>query len=193
MRPHLLANLIFWLTLTAAAAHAAPPVELELATEQGVQITAPQEWVQLLTRIGIERVQIRGKRGGDEPKAENRGTAQRPSYHVTGIVTKSGQLKLPGGLFGPADRSKLKDYFDRLGADGAESLTAPRGRFGLTQKELEAVLADLSQSIEFETKGQPPRAVIYRLQAKFTHKFALDAETEQLLREAKAVDDELKG
>ena len=39
----------------AATAHAAPPIELELATERGVQITAPQEWLQLLAGIGIEQ------------------------------------------------------------------------------------------------------------------------------------------
>jgi hypothetical protein len=193
MRRKLLANLIFWLTCATGASSAAPPVELELATEQGVQITAPQEWLQLLAGIGIERVQIRGMRGGDEPKAENRGTAERPSYRVTGIVTKRGQLLLPGGVFTRGDRAKLKDFFDRLGADGAESLTAPRGRFGLTEKEMAAVLADLSQSIEFETNGQRPEAVIERLHAKFVHKFVLDGEGERILREAKPFDDELKG
>jgi hypothetical protein len=177
----------------ASAAHAALPIELELASEQGVQITAPQQWLQLLTGIGIERVRIRGVRGGDEPGVENRGTAQKPSFRVVGILTARDQLRLPGGTFSRGDRTKLKDYFDRLAADGAEALTAPRGRFGLTNKELSAALADLSQSVDFETEGQQPRAVLDRLQAKFVHKFALGGEAERKLREAKPCQDELKG
>jgi hypothetical protein len=186
------ATAVIWLAL-AAAAMAAPPVSLELATEQGVQITAPQQWLQLLTGIGIEQVRIRGMRGGDEPIVENRGTAQKPSYHILGILTARDQLLMPGGTFSRGDRAKLKDYFDRLAADGAESLTAPRGRFGLTNKELSAALAELSQSIEFETRGQQPRAVLDRLQTKFTLRFAIVGEAERMLREAKPFDDELKG
>jgi hypothetical protein len=176
-----------------AAAGAAPPIELELATERGVQITAPQEWLQLLAAIGIEHVQIRGMRAGDQPAVENRGTAQRPSYHVVGIITSRDQVRLPGGTFARGDRAKLRDFFDRLSADGAESLTAPRGRFGLTEKELSAALADLSQPIDFETKGQQPQAVIDRLSSKLTLKIAFDADATRILRAAAPLADDLKG
>src|SRR6476619_5448478 len=64
----------------AANAAAGPPIELELVTEQGVQITAPQQWLQLLAGIGIEHVQIRGSRQGDEPKIANRGSATGANY-----------------------------------------------------------------------------------------------------------------
>ena len=53
-----------------ATAHAAPPIDLVLATERGVQITAPREWLQLLAGIGIEHVRIRGSTGSDKPLAE---------------------------------------------------------------------------------------------------------------------------
>ncbi|HEY3391789.1 MAG TPA: hypothetical protein VGK58_03725 [Lacipirellulaceae bacterium] len=172
---------------------AAAPIELELATERGVQITAPREWLQLLTAVGIDNVQIRGIRSGDEPRVENRGTAERPRYHVVGILTSRHQLQLPGGTFSRGDRAKLKDYFERLTADGAESLTAPRGRFGLAEKEMTAVLADLAQPIEFPTKGQPARDVMERMQAKFKARLALDAKAAQALRDTEPCPDELKG
>ena len=57
-------------SFVAVATAAGPPIELELVTERGVQITAPQEWLQLLAGIGIEHVQIRGSRQGDEPKVD---------------------------------------------------------------------------------------------------------------------------
>ena len=57
-------------------------IELEIATERGLQITAPQEWLQLLAGIGIEHVQIRGSQQGDQPNVTNRGTGEPPSCRV---------------------------------------------------------------------------------------------------------------
>jgi hypothetical protein len=192
MQLRLLTNVVVGLAC-AAAVEAGPPIDLELATDRGVQITAPQEWLQLLAGIGFNQVRIRGLQAGDQPQAENRGTPQQPSYHVVGIIT-SRDLRLPGGTFTLGERAKLKDYFNRLEADGAQSLTAPRGRFGLTEKELAAVLADLAQPVDFETKGQQPRVVLDRLQTKLTLKFAIDTEADRAIREAAPVGgDDLKG
>jgi hypothetical protein len=187
----LLTSVLFLVALPAIA-YAAPPVELELATERGLQITAPHEWLQLLTAMGIDNVRIRGMTPGDEVKATNRGTAERPRYRVVGILTAGNQLRLPGETFTRGDRARLKDYFERLAADGAESLTATRSYFGLTEKELAAVTAELAQPIDFETKGQPPRAVIDRIQSKFSLKAVFDADAQRALRAGKPVADELK-
>ncbi len=46
---------------------AAPPIELELATESGLQITAPREWLQLMASLGIENVRIRSASSADKP------------------------------------------------------------------------------------------------------------------------------
>lgn len=192
MKLRLIAMLISaW--MGAAVARAAAPIKLELATQQGLQITAPREWLQLFAAIGIDNVRIRGAQAGDEPVATNRGTAQRPRYYVLGILTARDQLQLPGGTFGRGDRARIKDYFDRLAADGAESLTAPRGLYGLTEQELSAVFADLTQPIEFGTKGQLPQAVIDRLQGGLALQFAVDANAGAVLRNAKPFGDELKG
>jgi hypothetical protein len=184
---------MYLIVIARFADAAAAPVELELATERGVQITAPQQWVQLLAGIGITRVRIRGGRPGDEPNVTKRGGPQGASYHVVGMLTSRDELRLPGGTFSRVDRLKLKDYFARLAADGSDAVTAPRGRFGLTEKELTTVLSDLAQPVEFETKGQPPREVIGRLQTKLSLKLAIDPETDRALRTAAPVVDELKG
>jgi hypothetical protein len=177
----------------ASTARAAPPIELELATERGVQITAPQEWLQLLTSMGIDNVRIRGVRPADQPRVENRGTSGRPRYHVTGILTSRNELLLPGEKFSRGERSRLKDYFERLASDGGESLTAPRGLFGLTEKEIDAVFADLAQPIDFETKGQSPRAMIDRLQTRFALTVVVDSEADRAIRKAAPISDELNG
>jgi hypothetical protein len=177
----------------ASAAQAAAPIELELATQRGVQITAPHEWLQLLAPLGIDDVRIRGARPGDEPRVENRGSAQRPRYYALGILTAQNQLLLPGGRFSKADRGQLQSYFERLAAEGGEAMTAPRGMFGLTQKEVDAVIADFAQSVEFETKGQLPRAVIDRLQSALDSKVVIDPDADAVLGTAAPVRDELKG
>ncbi|HEX4416024.1 MAG TPA: hypothetical protein VH107_20500, partial [Lacipirellulaceae bacterium] len=149
MRTNVIIAALIWLATVATAA-AAPPIELELATERGLQITAPQEWLQLLSSIGIEHVTIHGMQPGDEPRVTNTGSPPKSAYHVLGILTLQDQLRLPGGTFSRGQRAKLKDYFDRLSADGAEAMTAPRGRFGLTEKELTAVFGELSRPVDFE-------------------------------------------
>lgn len=172
---------------------AAPPVEVELATEQGLQITAPQEWLQLLASIGVEHVQIRGMRPGDEPRVENRGTEGQPNYHLVGVITPREQLRLPAGTYSRGDRARLKDYFERLSADGPEAMTAPRGRFGLTEKELKSVFADLTPAIDFETKGQMLRTILDKLQAKLTAKLIIDGAANRTLETSSPFNDELKG
>jgi hypothetical protein len=187
-----LQSAVLLLALSHVASAAGLPIELELVTERGLQITAPQEWLQLLTGIGIEHVQIRGGGEGDEPKVTNRGSGRTATYQVVGVLTSKDQLRLPGGAFTKADRAKLKDYFARLGADGADAVTAPHIRFGLTEKELTAVLADLAQPIDFQTKGLTPRSFLDRLQTKLSLKPSVDAEAEQTMRTAAPAIDELK-
>jgi hypothetical protein len=193
MKFYLLPTATIFLAIAAVANAAGPPIELELVTEQGVQITAPQQWLQLLAGIGIEHVQIRGSRQGDKPKVTSRGSTKAANYQVIGVLTSRDQLLLPGGTFTKADRAKLKDYFAQLGADGADSVTAPHIRFGLTEKKLTAVLADLAQPIDFETKGLAPRAFLDRLQTKLSFKPSVDAEAEQAMRTAAPAVDDLTG
>jgi hypothetical protein len=193
MQLRVLANLLLLLLTVAASAEAAPPVELELATEQGVQITAPRQWLQLLTGIGIENVRIRGARANDKPLAENRGDAQHPRYHVVGILTANDRLRLPGGEFADSDRQRLADYFTRLAADGAESMTAERGRFGLTKAEYTAAHADLAQPLGFATQGQSLRAVLDRAQGKFSLPLVPDAAANRIIEAAAPVKDDVSG
>jgi hypothetical protein len=185
---------ILMLVLTLdATAQAVPPIKLELATERGLQITAPHEWLQLLTSLGIENVRIRAANPGDKPRIDNRGTEDQPRYHVLAVLTAREELRLPGGTFHVGDRTKLGDYFARLAADGPKSLTAPRGRFGLTENQFAAVYADLAQPLDFPTKDQPPRTVLERLQTKLSLQLSIDPAANQVLRDAAPIVDDLRG
>ena len=179
------------ITAIAATTIAAPPVELELATEQGVQITAPREWLQLMAGLGIQNVRIHSASATDKPVVVNRGDTAHPRFHVVGILAANEELRLPGGRFQITDRQKLANYFARLSADGADALTAPRGRFGLTEKDFAAVHADLAQPMHFATQSQSLRAVLERLQTKFALPIAPDAAAEQIIRTAPPIADEV--
>lgn len=54
---------------------------------------------------------------------------------------------MPGGKFSLRDRSTLADYLERAGTDGASSLTADRGSFGLTKSEFTTLFKQLSQPL----------------------------------------------
>lgn len=192
MRFQILFSAILVLILPVAA-RAALPVEVEIVTDQGVQITAPQEWLQLLTELGISNVRIRGARPGDEPSLANVGSVDRPRYHAVGVLTRSGELQLPGGTFRARDRRGLADYFRRLADDGVEAMTAQRGPYSLTKKQLAAVFAELAQPIEFETKGQPLASIVQRLQTKSKVPFSMDPQADRALRSAQPVEDEIQG
>jgi hypothetical protein len=175
----------------AAAVQAAPPIELELVTERGLQITAPHQWLQLFAKIGVTNVRIRTASGSEQPAVDNRGTTEQPRFHVVGVLTARNEVQLPGGTFGQGERQKLADYFARLSADGPESMTAERGRFGLTEKEFTAAHADLAQPLNFITKGQALQAVLKRVQQKLTHPLTLDAAADQAIRTAPPIADDV--
>jgi hypothetical protein len=183
--------LAFFLVLACAAAStAAPPIELELATERGLQITAPHQWLQLFADLGITNVRIRTATGGEKPAVENRGTTDAPRFHVVGLLTARDEVKLPGGTFHTSDRQQLADYFTRLAADGPQSLTAERGRFGLTEKDFAAVVGDLSQPIGVDTKGQPLPAVLNAIKQQLAQQVAPDEAAQRIIRTAKPVADD---
>lgn len=190
MRLPLLAPIIVPFVV-AAASWAAPPIDVELASERGVQATAPREWLQLFAEIGVTNVRIRGANRTDKPAIDNRGTADEPRYHVLGVIGGNNELHLPDGTFQPTDRRKLEDYFARLSADGAESLTAPRGRFGLTERNFAAVHAELAQPINFDTQGQSLRSVLDRFQKRSSLRLVPDAEAERIIAAAAPIADDV--
>ncbi len=178
---------------TATVAHAAPPVKLELATEQGLQITAPQRWLQRLAQAGIYDVRIRAAARGERPRIENIGTDGRPQYRAVGVLTARGELQLPGRTFRDSSLAQLQAYLEQVAAQGPDAMAAPRGQFGLTERQFAALLADFTQPVTFATDGQPPRAVVDRLTARMTVPVEIDTAAARSLAAAAPMADELQG
>lgn len=139
--------------LTRSAAHAALPIDLEVATEPGVPLAAPQEWARRLGRMDLGTVRLRGARGGERPRVEKKSGSSR--YHVLAILTGRNELLLPGQRFRVGDQARLAKYFQQL-PEQTEYTSVERGRFGLTKAQFEQVYAELSQPVGFSTIGKKP-------------------------------------
>lgn len=177
----------------ATLASAAGRVELEIVTERGVQITAPQEWLQRLANAGITNVRLRGGRPGDEPRIESIGSEDRPVYLVTGLLLGRDEIVLPGGRFNARQTDKLRDYLDRVAADGPEAITAAKGRFDLTEKQFTETFDELSKVIKWETKGQTLAQLIDKARQATRLEWTIDPAASKSLRAAPPVADEAKG
>jgi hypothetical protein len=159
---------------THLARGADAPVEVVIAYEQGVQITAPQEWLQQFTRLGVDNVQIRSQRRGDSPQLESIGSPERPRYRLVGVLDSRNRLQFPGKQFTARDTARLSDYLKNVAGDGAEGVLAPRGQFGLTEKQYAAVRANLDVAVDFATVDESLADVLNRFDAALELPLVID-------------------
>ncbi|MEM9185525.1 MAG: hypothetical protein AAGB00_03410 [Planctomycetota bacterium] len=179
------------MSASAPSAAWAATVSLEIASQGRGQTTAPQEWLQQLNRAGVTTVRIRGARVGDTPTIETIEGARGAVHRLTGVLTARGELVLPGGRFSRRDATGLRDYFDRLKADGAEAVTEPTGNFGLTKKQFELAFEALSKPLAIKTAGRAPRAVLDRVGARLAMPLVVSPGAAAKLQAAPAIRDEL--
>lgn len=180
------------LVLSAVALQAAT-VELELMTEPGFPLTGGQAWARTLQDVGASNVRIRAARGTDRGGIEQRGTEQSPVYHVKGFLSAENTLRLPGGTFRSTDRVRIKEWVEKLKADGIENLTAKTGAFGLTSKQLLDLHEDLATPLAFSTKGEPALDVVQRIANGITVPVRIDDSAHEALYAKEVVSEELTG
>ncbi len=182
------------LFLSPMALAAEPRIEMELAFDRGLPLTAPQKWSRVLAEAGITRVKLRAGRGGEVASIDTIGSGTSISYRVYGILITGNQLILPGGRFRLGDREKIEQWVERLRQDGPELLTArERPPFGLTVAQLERVHDDLQHRVTQSTKGQDPRHVIERIERQLSVPLQVDRQAMATLRTAGSVKEELQG
>ncbi|NLS93910.1 MAG: hypothetical protein GXX96_17245 [Planctomycetaceae bacterium] len=140
-------------------------VELELAVEEGVPITGRQEWLQRLAGAGIEGFRIRSSRPGDQPKIDRRGTAEAPSFAVTGIITANDEVVVPGARFRASQMGELAAWLRDLSELGPPDERPTKVAFGLVAEDFERLQADLAPPLGFNTQGLS-RAEVIRQAAK---------------------------
>ena len=192
-RIRMLAIALVVLPIPALVAHAQPRVTLELMTEQGFPPTGAQRWLQALNGVGFSDMRIRQSRPGDQVEIRQRGTEDRPSYEVTGLLTARNTLMVPGGEFRMSDRAGLTAWLAKLREGGERRLHEREGAFGLTPTQLVAVHEALNQSVSFSTKGERSFDILKRVAGGLSLPFLSDPRTRQVLMGDDPVADELQG
>ena len=148
------------------AAQGGLPIEIEVAMEPGVAITAPQEWARLLGKMDLVRVQVRSARPDDQPRITVRESATGSRVMVLAVLSQRNELILPERRFRSHDLATLRKYLEDLPSNAGEG-SAERGRFDLTEKQFRTVHRDLSQKVDFSTQGKTVADLLLRLAKGF--------------------------
>ncbi len=178
------------LLILSPALAAEASITIDVAMEEGLQVTAPTEWLQLLTSLGYQNVSMRSARPADEPSVAESGTKDRPRYRVTAMLTRRDELVLPGGRFTRGQRNQIKDYFDRLAADGPNRMNAQKGSFGLTKEEFDKVHADLSLPLTAATKDEKLAKFVDQVSRASKVKVHIDPEAQRVIDKGAPIADE---
>ena len=166
---------------------AALPIDIEVATEAGVPITAPQQWAQLLGTMDLGRVRIRPAGSDEEPKVVQDGSR----YKIIALLDGRGRLVIEGRRYRAGDRKALTEFFKSLAED--EAYGQERGRFNLTEPQFRQVFTELSQPIEFSTQGKPLTSILRQAESMLSLPLEQDRAIGRQLRQSKPVTVELKG
>ena len=164
-------------------------VELELLTAERVPITAQQEWLRRLAEVGVGNLRIRSKRPLDKIGITRRGTETASVYAVTGIITSSGEILLPGGRFRTTDAARLARWLDDLAQSGPAEGRPGKTAFGLTAQQFGQLHEKLAQPVGFSTQGVSRRQVVETIAGRLP--LQIDREMVRAMRDEDLVAEEL--
>lgn len=186
--------LVFTFVLVASTARADPSVSLELVTERGFPLTGTQRWMAALKDVGFSGIRIRSAQSGDRNGIKTLGRGSSIRYQVTGILSSRNKLELPaGGTFSVSDIRGIRSWVERLKEGGQEGLTARRGAFGLTSKQLVAVNEAMSAKVTFSTKGQAVGEVVRNVMRTIPLEFSFEPAAREALASQEVVAEEMQG
>lgn len=185
MRIFLAATTVFVLLVgTAAAWAAAPPVQMEVCTGDQMSPTAQQDWVRNLSRAGVGNLQFRAVQPDDQPKIQNRGTAERPNYLVTAMLLPNGELVVPGARFRPGEAGRLAGWLAEVARVGP-TLGEKKGAFGLAVSQVAQAGKELTLSVGGVTKDRSRREVVEQIQGRLLTPLRISPEQLQALGDEK--------
>lgn len=181
------------LAFAVAQASAAPRVELELITEDGVSAVIAHQWGAALNEMRLTNVRIRSSRPGDRVEIQQRGSGDSVTYVVTGALTTRNTLRVPGAEFRLGDRTGLRDWLEDLKKSGDPRTREPQVAFGMTPTQLVAVHDALKVPVTFSTRDQRSFDVLKRISGTLKFSFLADGPARQAMMGDDPVLDELQG
>lgn len=172
---------------------AAPPISFELVTESGFPLGGERQWIELFAKMEQTSVRIRQARVGDRENLQNLGTEDQPSYSVVGILTGRNRLRLPGGEFSLADRSRIEAWIQNVHSEGAAGPTRQTTVFGLTEAQLVVFHEKLARPASCATKGRRAGDVARDIVKGLECEYSVSETARRGFNQGDLVGDELQG
>jgi hypothetical protein len=184
--------LLCWFAGTATAA---PRVELELALEPGFQPTSLQRWHETLAAAGADNFRLGGGNTLKKIEIETQPAAGGGSnYRVLGVISRGGELLVPGGRFTVNDRSAVARWISNLKSAGPPRKPGEKpAPFGMPAAQLDAAANDLAKAVDFTTAGITPIELLTQLGNKLAYQVAAEPEIAAQLQKSEKIPGELKG
>ncbi|MGC3972551.1 MAG: hypothetical protein QM775_35965 [Pirellulales bacterium] len=149
----------------------------------------------MLNGVGVDNLQLGGSANAAKKIAvEPLNTGGTTNYRVLGVITNRGELVLPAGRYGRSDRAKVAQWIGELKTSGPPRKPGEKpAPFGLPPEVLTAISDDLTQPVDFDTKGQKLTKVLATMGLRLKSQFMADPAVARQLGAAEAVPGELKG
>ncbi len=168
-------------------------IDLEIVTEPGLALTAPQKWAAAVGELGLASVRIRGGKAGDRAQITETGTAKAPSFEITAILTSGNKLLLPGGSFSINQMGELKALLQKIGSGKKDEPMEATGAFGLNAEQLVAIHETLGGKLRLQTKGKPVGEIANAILKEVEIKVNIAPSARKALAANEVVIDELNG
>ena len=110
---------------------AAGRVEFRLGTEVSGASTITRKWYEILTKIGVDGLQINSKYTREKIRVEESGTKDRPTYIVYGRITQRGELFIKDAIYKTSQKDTIKAWVEELKTYGLQGSPEGKPLFGL--------------------------------------------------------------
>ena len=177
---------------SSAIAQTNRQIHLEVAAGRMEPVATQQKWMELLSKVGADRIRSSTARSAGKVGIEERETSLGVVVKVRGVI-QGKKLELPAGSFSQRDVEKIRRYIDALRLDGVETALADKKAFGLTSKQLVTLNQSLSKPLKLKTKGNDPLKLIQFAKTKVNYEIVLDRNARAALASGGELLDELNG
>ena len=166
-------------------------VELEVSANQSAGLSIQQQWMEVLSDIGADRIRSRTNPAG-KPDIQEMSSGKIVVVKVKGVI-RGGQLVVPGRQFSINDKNGMREFVKQLRDDGSKVTLAEKKAFGLTSEQLVAVYKCLRQPIQTSTLNQPSAKLVEQVLRQSGLEFVLDKAARKAMRADSVITEELQG
>ena len=166
-------------------------IELEIAASRFEPVETQQRWMQMLSKVGADRVRSKTSGSGTVKVTESE-LAGSVRVKVQGAINK-GKLVLPARSFTIHQKTAIADYIQQLRDDGADVSLAEKKAFGLTSQQLFDLNSALKAKLKSKTLGVDSSEVVQSIKRMGGIRIVPDKTAKRALAGGEKVLDELAG